>query len=731
MRCLKGMAGLFLVGVVNAQEAKPSAPPAPAPPPETAPAPKTPQPPVERIEVRDSATPYNARREETTTKIVVPAAEIVKYGDSQMAEVLKRQPGITVRGNEVQMRGLGGGYIQFLIDGQRPPPGWTLDQLPPSQVERIEIIRAATADMSTASIAGTINFVLKRQPSKSSREWRAGFSQGYGYRVGSTSLQWSDQLDNLSYTINGDLYESQIEFPGTTEQSRIDAAGRVTSLYVSDGTYPGTVHRAVLTPRLKWTLAGGDSLAWNSSLSLGRGTFEPRYTGQQVIGTPLTVISGGGNGTRHRTIFNTDANWITTLDRGTRFDLKAALTDSRRRREDGERGFGATGELTQDWHTALREHSRRFSTSGKFGPAEPGDNSWQAGWNVERDEHRDRETRREFLTAINPFMLSEINARAEVTRLAAFVQNDWKLSADWSAYAGLRWESVATRIKVESDATTRNRYTVWSPLFQTVWKFPDQSNRQIRLALTRTYKAPDTLDLSPRITSRANNNSPIDPDYGGNPALRPELSTGVDLAFEKFWEPGGNVSLTLSHRKIRDLISRSVTLRGTRWINLPVNESDATVTSLELDAKLQLNALWKDAPPLDLRASLGVNRSQVNSIPGPNNRLASQTPLSASLGADYRIRGGQFVAGGSIAYRGAGEVRTAPDRFTTGKPRRDVDVYAMWKVSPKTTLRLTLADILREKSVEELRVVEQSGTLRQVSVTPIRLQVRLNLEMKF
>ncbi|MDX2218432.1 MAG: TonB-dependent receptor [Burkholderiales bacterium] len=725
------MAGLFLAGVVSAQEVKPTAPPEPVATPESAPTPRKPDPPIERIEVRDPASPYNARREETTTKIVVPASEFVKYGDSQLAEVLKRQPGITVRGNEVQMRGLGGGYVQFLIDGQRPPPGWSLDQLPPSQVERIEIIRAATADMSTASIAGTINFVLKRQTSKPSREWRAGFRQGYGYRVGSTSLQWSDQVEDFSYTMNGDLYDSRIEFPGTTEQSRTDAAGRLTSLYVVDGTYPGTVQRAVLTPRLKWELRGGDSLAWNSSLSVANGTFEPSFTGQQVTGTPLTVVSGNGNGTRHRTIVTTDANWITTLDQGTRFDLKAALTDARRRREDSERGFSATGALTQDWHTALREHSRTFSTQGKFSATEPSDHAWQAGWDIGLDDHRDREIRRELPTTISSLVVSELEAHSEVTRIAAFVQNDWKLRPNWSAYAGVRWESVATDVRVESGATTRNRYAVWSPLFQTVWKFTDNSNRQIRLALTRTFKAPDTLDLSPRTTSRANNNSPIDPDYGGNPALKPELSTGVDLALEKYWDPGGNISLTLSFRQIRDLINRSVILREMRWINLPVNEGDADVASLEFDTKLQLKALWKDAPPLDLRASLGVNRSKVKSIPGPNNRLASQTPLSASLGADYRLKGGQLVAGGSIAYRGAGEVRNAVDRFSTGKARRDVDIYVMWKIDPRTTLRLTLADILREKSIEELRVLDAAGTLRQVSVAPIRLQARVNLEMKF
>jgi len=33
---------------------------------------------------------------------------------------------------------------------------------------------------------------------------------------------------------------------------------------------------------------------------------------------------------------------------------------------------------------------------------------------------------------------------------------------------------------------------------QTLYKFPDKSGRQLRMALTRTYKAPNTNQLSAR-----------------------------------------------------------------------------------------------------------------------------------------------------------------------------------------------------------------------------------------
>ena len=50
--------------------------------------------------------------------------EILKYGDTNVFDVLKRVPGMTVVGESIRMRGLGNGYTQVLVNGE-PPPGFT------------------------------------------------------------------------------------------------------------------------------------------------------------------------------------------------------------------------------------------------------------------------------------------------------------------------------------------------------------------------------------------------------------------------------------------------------------------------------------------------------------------------------------------------------------------------------------------------------------------------------
>ena len=46
-------------------------------------------------------------------------------------------------------------HTQLLIDGQRIPPGFSLESLTSEQVERIEILRAPTADTGARATAGT------------------------------------------------------------------------------------------------------------------------------------------------------------------------------------------------------------------------------------------------------------------------------------------------------------------------------------------------------------------------------------------------------------------------------------------------------------------------------------------------------------------------------------------------------------------------------------------------
>jgi outer membrane receptor for ferrienterochelin and colicins len=119
----------------------------------------------------------------------------------------------------------------------------------------------------------------------------------------------------------------------------------------------------------------------------------------------------------------------------------------------------------------------------------------------------------------------------------------------------------------------------------------------------------------------------------------------------------------------------------------------------------------------------------VDSVPGPNNRLDSQTPFSATLGADYK--NGAFSAGGSYAFRNGGPVRISLNQTAYQTVRRDLEVYGLWKFDPKNQLRVALSNILKQDFINENTYTDASGSMRRVSVFPGVVVLRATMEMKF
>jgi outer membrane receptor for ferrienterochelin and colicin len=157
-----------------------------------------------KVEIKGSAA-LDIRRNDTATKIVVTQEEILKNGDTSIGEVLKRLPGITLdgvqgRGGNIRMRGLGSGYTSIMLNGEPAPPGFSLDSLTPDMIERIEVMRAATAEFSTQAIAGGINIVLKKAITTAQTEIKAGLQSDHGQPGASVNLQLSDRKGPWSYS---------------------------------------------------------------------------------------------------------------------------------------------------------------------------------------------------------------------------------------------------------------------------------------------------------------------------------------------------------------------------------------------------------------------------------------------------------------------------------------------------------------------------------------------------
>lgn len=693
---------------------------------------------MQKVEVRADANAYDPRRDDTASKIVVNHDEIVKYGDTNVMDVLKRVPGVTVsgsgRGGEIRMRGLGAGYTQILINGERAPAGFSIDSLAPDVIERIEVMRAATAEFSTQSVAGTINIVLKKAIKNAQREVKVGYGRGKGMLHPSANLQLSDRAGKLSWSLAANAMYQEYEREAPTVEQSFDGSGR--QVLQREGSFKDLGHFANLnvSPRLNWNFEGGDTLTWQSFL------FANRFASNalNLLSTPLgsapvypevkARFSNQYDGLR------TDLNWVKRLASGSKLDLKVGASAANGENAQKRIGFDSRGVQGLDSLVASKGSDRGFTSTGKYtNPLVEGHSlglGWDTGYNtrdammVQRDFIIDRTTGAP--VPVN----SDERYKARVTRFAAYAQDEWSVSPRWSVYLGVRWEGVQVDSSGNTFDSSRSRSSVLSPLMQTLLKLPGTKSDQLRFALTRTYKAPDLESLIPRRYISLNNSS-TQPDYMGNPELKPELATGFDAAYEHYWAEGALLSVSASVRRLEGYTRQEVIEIDGRYVALPFNTGKAQTRGLELEAKFPLKAVMDNAPAIDVRASVSRNWSSVDGVPGPNNRLANQTPLSATFGIDYKT--GALTTGGSFAFRNGGPVRISEYQTSYQSVRRDLDVYALWKFNPKNQLRVAVSNVLGQDFISSNSYTNRHmGTVDRRKTTFLaHPSVRATLEMKF
>ena len=339
------------------------------------------------------------------------------------------------------------------------------------------------------------------------------------------------------------------------------------------------------------------------------------------------------------------------------------------------------------------------------------------------------------------------NISASVERLAAYVQDEWPVSEHWAAHAGLRWEGIRTRGSVEEGQPEAvNRSSVWSPLVHAVWK-PDPKGRdQVRVSLTRSYRSPTLANLiaRPAVNTRypvPGPNTPTQADRAGNPNLKPELATGIDIAIERYLPGSGILSANVFRRDISDTM-RSVTTLETvsyanvpRWVTRAQNIGDAVTEGVELEAKFRASDVFAGAPRTDIRANASFFHSRVKSVPGPDNRLDQQPDMTANVGVDHRFTSIPLTIGGNVNWTPGYATRLTETQAALVSSKLIVDAYGVWTFNPALALRVTFSNLDPRDYVtgsaadgpDALGVqVRETATTR----APTFINVQLRLEMK-
>ena len=673
------------------------------------------------------------RRNDTVAAIVVGHEELIRQGDRALSDALKRLPGITIggtasgtAGGQIQLRGLGQGYTLIMLDGVPVPPGFSLDSLDPELVERVEIMRAATAQFSAQAIAGSINIGLKKSGKRREHTFKLGAAGSHGMPAGSATVQWADKDGRLSYALAGTLAHTGRRGLLDEWNREFDGGGRPTVVRHMPLNERVTSDTFELAPRLQWALAGEDSLAWQSLVSLRRLASRRQVMETAYLGGHTDYPDNDAAFSQDSSTVRSDLHWLRKFGPGDSLDMKLGLDANRRGSDYLFQGVSAAPGPANVRRVDAGLDDVGVQTSGTYRRTLGQGHALAAGWDA--GNRRRTEFRRERqLSPGGPPVLPDEDYAATVRRLALFAQDEWDISARWSLYLGLRWETLRTA-SADGGAQRRVdvRAQVWSPVLQSLWKLAGKD--QLRLAITRTYKAPQIFQLIPRPYLNDNGNSPVNPDNQGNPALRPELAWGLDTAYEYYLGEGAMLGASASLRRIGEVMLDRLYQDQGRWVATPVNQGRAQVRGIELEAKLPLSALWAGAPALDLRTNVARNWSTLDAVAGPDNRLDAQLPWSANLGADYRLAGKPLTLGGNLHFKGGGRSRASSQLLAWQGARRELDLYALWKFSDQLRLRLSGANLLRQLERTRSLYADGGGSLLRTVDTGSYRTLRVMLE---
>lgn len=646
-------------------------------------------------------------RNSAASKSVVTAQTLAKYGDINLTDALARVPGVRQEQGRLQIRG---GTAQILVDGDRPPPGFTLSSVGIDSVERVEIYRVPSAEFSTQTAGGTINIILKKIAKESAGRARVTMENVHR-PAAAVELQRSQMWGDLSASLGlmAQVRKGQLAAPMTTEYIEYDEQDVVSH----SRSYSGgrSIHSTFsMTPRMQYKVNSTLSLALNSSLFANHSRMSTSEQFAALTGSPSlfgdtvrhSERAGGGASTRLEV--------VKRLPKG-RFDAKVGMSVSESNSMSMTEAAAAIGRpgVIRNIEGESRTNNRDFAV--KYATGTLKNHQAVTGVSGSRSEsinHAD--TVEHGLDRVFRSRAAE-RRNSATENLAFFAQDEWDLSAGSSLYLGLRWEWLSVEASANNELARKSTASVWSPIVQGLWRLQDKASL-VRLAASRTFQPPTPIMLLSPV-ERIVNNSPLSPRFRGNLALRPELAWSVDGSYEYAGKNEISGSLRTYMRVTRGLHRLQTFEQDGIWEVMYVNNGTGKSVGIEGDIRLPLRALVNDAPAITLALNASRVWSRIDYLPGPGNTLEPRV-LDSSVGVDYQAKKVPLNAGFSFRFGAPHAQRLSLAERQFQPASRNLDAYASWRFDKKSQLRLSVNNILRPDSISRREYTLPTGAQHSI-----------------
>ncbi len=596
--------------------------------------------------------------------VVVDRTDIEQMGAFSVADVLRQLPGVQVVPSadgsvEIRMRGMERGATQLLIDGQRVGGKRTqlpIDQLPPELIERIEVVRAPSAEFSGAT-GGTLNIVLRQATVKRETTLRLTDNHVWGSNAGQAFFSRTGPLGvpatGAQETAEPESSQPWSYFVATSVTGLLLGAdthrsSSMSGVEVAQSDTRGRFKRTdyALVPRISGKLGAADQLTLRATLSKAN-----------FGGAADSIGSGDGTyASSSRELHDYDRRYVqAAADWTHRFaasKLETSLGASRasdtvdRRgalvRNMGGSGGGSIG-LVDSYSFLDDRHEDVWNLSTKLtGTADA--LLWSAGAQLE--------DRKLFVSTATTGAVPVSSAQeAGIRRWVVWGQNEWELPATTTLTLGLRGERV--ELNGGSSAVARSKqWNILQPSVHT--RTPLSDDLQWRVNLARVTQLPRVWDLVDRSIPSQGGNSLSNPDTIGNPNLRPQVAWTLDTGFERRLATG-HAGVNLFVRRMSEVLAPTLSLNGARWVEQRGNVGDAIVWGLEADARTGLAwlGLGRD---WTLSANASVLQSRMTSGPNEGKRIPGQARYVATLTAARPMpRTGGWYGGATLSMTGSAD----------------------------------------------------------------------------
>ncbi len=684
---------------------------------------------LDRVEVVGEIV-YRDRTEATAPVLTYDLEYFQRFEPLTVGDMLKRVPSVTfvsdvLEYDGVRLRGLDSGYTQILINGKRVPGagldrGFFVDRIPAEIVERIEIVRSASADRSGDAVAGALNIVL-----------RDGYSLDGGYfRAGATRFQddeleptlgafWGGQALGgnllLGANIQGrrnpkDKFSQRFdELGGTLENTEVQTDVRYGNDYAFNADYrvgvgeAGELHLSGMFVRTD-RIQDEDSIEYRSGIENTANLLTVNdndldiQTDNYTLGAGLKLPMWGGE-----TEFRLDRAGIT--DDQFEFENEFEyLRDSNPFPEDDRFTRDVRDLLIEDTDTTGEFNHEREASFGKF------KFGLQASLK-ERETSIFDATRYRVTIPNAPGVRPQIPGPTQPlfaapggvntideTRFEPFAKLSGEQGTmEWEA--GLRYEYTETEINDRTVgpalAITETDYGFLLPSAHLRWNLDDA--QRVTASVARTVRRPDFNAISPALLeAEAGDN-----DVLGNPLLDPESAWGLDVGFERRLGEQGIAGINVFYRDITDLVELANTgVEGSEGPGTVVlqarNTGDGQVWGAEFDLSTPLSAVGLD------NTGVFVNYtwldSEINDDFG-KRRFNNQSNYVYNVGFIQELQSLESSFGVTFRKQGDAKSRIVGEEIVTSYDG-DLEAFIEKRFGKAWSLRLTGINLLNQSKDE-------------------------------